>query len=155
MKFEDYIESELAHKEVLEEASQIENIQSAYTSLFSVFDSLSDAFAMMARKGSVDGGGEVPGYLRKAENALVAAKDRIKSSMKYKSEDKFDPMTKKTLGEIGNSLEKIAERCKNIVDSATEPDIVDIPMVDDTLEVEPQKQEAVIMDRRKRSKKIV
>ena len=149
MKFEDLIERELAEKEVLEEASHLETVQNAYNSLSIVFESLSDAFSLMARKGTVDGGGEVPSYFRKAEVALVSAKDRIKHSIKNKSEDRFDPLAKKALGEISLSLEKLSEKCKNISDSATEPDFETVPLEPMPDENIVPKEEAVKSRRKK------
>lgn len=117
MRLVNFIEKRLDEQKMLNEATAVEVTKEAYTSLYSALDSLSDAFTWMAKKGTVDGGGEVPGSLRKTEVAIQKAKDKIKASMKEANGEKFEPATKKVLGEIGNSLEKLAERVKLLVDS--------------------------------------
>jgi DNA-directed RNA polymerase alpha subunit len=155
MNFEDYIESELAHKEVLEESSYVENVQGVFKSLSTVFDKLSLSFQMMDRDSNVNGGGEVPRHLRNAEVALVSAKDKIKFGMKHKDAEDFTKEVKDAVRGIGDTLKTLKNKCEMIA-KKIEPEFTEVPYEPEVeMEVEPQKQEAVIMDRRKRSKKIV
>jgi len=138
-EFTRYIEKRIDESKVLNEATSIQVTKEAYLELHTAIDSLSDVFTLMNKKGVVDGGGMVPDLLRKVEVAIQKAKDKTKVAGKQKSADKFEPSTKKVLGEIGSSLEKIAERLRVLAETmdGIEPEMeVDDVNIDDDIPVE-------------------
>lgn len=146
-----HIEKKLEEKKYLTEATQIDVTKEALTSLASAFDSLSDAFSMMSKKGNVDGGGVISDFLRKAELSIVKAKDRVKASAKFKGEEKFDGNQKKAIGEMATSLEGMSRKMKTVVDSfgveAVEPvQPIEEPVIDEL----PPRQESISGRRKKR-----
>jgi hypothetical protein len=138
-EFTRYIEKRIDESKVLNEATSIQVTKEAYLELHTAIDSLSDVFTLMNKKGVVDGGGMVPDLLRKVEVAIQKAKDKTKVAGKQKSTDKFEPSTKKVLGEIGSSLEKIAERLRVLAETmdGIEPEMeIDDVNIDDDIPVE-------------------
>lgn len=138
--FARYIDKRIDENKVLNEAKSIQVTKEAYLELSTAIDALSDVFTLMNKKGVADGGGMVPDLLRKVEVAIQKAKDKTKIVGKEKNVEKFEPSTKKVLGEVGSSLEKIAERVRVLAESMDAPVETDFPVddvsVDDDVPVE-------------------
>lgn len=138
--FARYIDKRIDENKVLNEAKSIQVTKEAYLELSTAIDALSDVFTLMNKKGVADGGGMVPDLLRKVEVAVQKAKDKTKIVAKEKNVEKFEPATKKVLGEVGSSLEKIAERVRILAESMDAPIEADLPVddvsVDDEIPVE-------------------
>jgi len=109
----EYFERYAEERRIINEATSESLNKEIYTEFGNLFAHLSDAFSMQAKKGSADGAGNVSDFLRKAEVSIQKVKDKVKASSRIKGGERFPGETKKILGEISNSLDKISERITN------------------------------------------
>lgn len=144
----EYFERYAEEKRIINEATSESLNKEIYTEFSNLFAHLSDAFGMQAKKGNVDGSGNVGDFLRKAEVSIQKIKDKVKSSSKIKTDEKFGSDTKKVLGEISNSLDKISERVSNnivpalIISNEPQEEPEDLTFDADEVEPEPVAEES-------------
>lgn len=109
-------------KRLLNEATFLSVSKEAFTAMRNVLSSLSDALAMMNKKGTVAGGGNVAGFLREAELSINVMKTKVKVVNKDKAPQKFNKDVKKVIGELELALERVVDR----IDSSIIPSLEDV-----------------------------
>lgn len=104
INFKDYVDEKVVEKRILNESAEMDLTKDVFKKYMQLFESLSDAFSEMNRKENVDGNGNVSDALTKVKLAVDDIKKTLKPMKNSEDKVKFDSSTKKSLGEISNSL---------------------------------------------------
>lgn len=104
INFKDYVDEKVVEKRILNESAEMDLTKDVFKKYMQLFESLSDAFSEMNRKENVDGNGNVSDALTKVKLAVDDIKKTLKPMKNSEEKVKFDSSTKKSLGEISNSL---------------------------------------------------
>lgn len=124
-------------KRLLTEATAVNTSTEALSALAAVCRRLSETFQKIADTGTIDGDGDVPEILRKAEVAIQVAKNKIKvlsKSKKTNSEDlDLASGTKKIFGELAGPIKRVQIRIAKEIIPALNAEVTPVSSSTDTM----------------------